>query len=493
MKTFALTLVALLATARPTAAQQPDPAEDRVARLERLVAEMQLQIEQLQRERHPGTPAPETSSVVASHPADSDAPASPDRRNQVGPLEWNGEFRLYFDSLTRPASPDTPAAANSRGRYLLYLNARAPVHRTLDVRARLSTGALNNPLTDIQDFGGGTAKHPFSIAEAYVDFHPNPRLNLQGGRLDSLFNDRARFLFDIDTRFNGFNESFSIPIASKSRGVTGIRFVAGQYFFTNPNIPSIDAEVPSTAAGATPSQALLASGAGAGRRAKVSALFQQGVVVEHRLSESVSHQFELDLGLFREPNQLALLSTPGGLFLVSTSIGTTPSSPLPSVGNGTTTPTGGQFAAPAFRILHADYRLDHHAIRLAGRDVPATFDVQFARNLGAGFENNALLLTASAGQATPRRARLAYAFYRKEANALIGQLTENDIGVGSSVNMATHFIRFDYGVVRNVTVAGNLSVTSFLSSSDRARSFFVPFGSGVPTEERLQLMLVTRF
>ena len=125
--------------------------------------------------------------------------------------------------------------------------------------------------------------------------------------------------------------------------------------------------------------------------------------------------------------------------------------------------------------------------------MPAAFNLQFARNLGADFENNALLFSASAGQASPRRARVAYAFYRKEANALIGQLTENDIAVGSSVNMATHFIRLEYGGARNTILAGNVSLTTFLSASDPARSFFVPLGPEVPRQRRVQLMLISRF
>lgn len=143
--------------------------------------------------------------------------------------------------------------------------------------------------------------------------------------------------------------------------------------------------------------------------------------------------------------------------------------------------------------MHADYLIEHRAIPLAGRTVPAAVDVQFARNLGVGFENSALMVSASAGQSTPRSARFAYTFYRKEANSLIGQLTENDIAVGSSVNMAAHFIRFEYGFVRNVVFASDVSITSFLSPSDASRKFFVPLGPGVPTQLRYQVMLISRF
>ena len=496
MKPSLLVFVALLTAAPIAQAEEPLSADARIARLEKFVAEMQLEIDRLRRERTlvaPTAPVGEEPSAVTKPPSASEPAPPPPRQYQIGPMLWNGEFRLYFDSLIRPASPDTPRVANTRGRYLLHLDMRTPVHRTLDVRARLSTGAFNNPLTDVQDFGAGAAKHPISIAEAFVDFHPNPRLSFQGGRVDSPFNDRSRFLFDLDTRFNGLNESFSMLVAPKSRGLTRIRFLAGQYVFTNPNIAAVEAGVPGTAVAATPSQALLASGVEPGQPARASVLFQQGVIVDHRVSDNINQHVALDLELFRNPNQLALLSTRGGLFLVGTSIGWTPASPLPSLGNGTTLPIGGRFTASAFRILHGGYRLEHRAILLAGRNVPATLDLQYARNLGVEFENNALMLSASVGQATPRNGRLAYAFYRKEANALIGQLTENDIAVGSNVNMAAHFIRFEYGVVRNVTIASNLVRTSFLSNSDPSRSFFVPLGRDVPTQLRYQLMLITRF
>ena len=302
-KRIAVLLIAVTACAASAAAQDAESSDARFARLERLVAQLQAQVDELTKERSPSPMAPvvEVNQTASTETHQADSPPPPSSL-QTGPIRWGGEFRLYFDSLTRPASAAAPTAANTRGRYLLHLNMDAAIHRTLGVHVSLSTGAYNNPLTDIQDFGGGTSKHPISIAEAYADYRPNPYVTIQGGRVDSPFNDRLRFLYDTDTRFNGTNEMVVVPLRSKPLGITSIRFNAGQYFFTNPNVPVVEPGIPSTAANATPSQVLLAAGAEPGQAAPASGLFQQGVVLDHQLNAQISQHIGADVAVYRDPN-----------------------------------------------------------------------------------------------------------------------------------------------------------------------------------------------
>lgn len=486
--------------------------QEQIDRLQQQVAQLQARVAQLEAGgsgTHAAATASHSSSATAqTRPGGDDADLSQrvknveeenaalsDRLKKLGPVTFNGEFRLYFDSLTRPASQGAPRVSNIRGRYLLHLDFKAPIHRALSVQGRLSTAPLSNPLTDIQDFGAGVAKHPFFLSEAFVDFHPNPYVTLQGGRLDSPFNDRSRFLFDLDTRFNGTNEIFRLPLKNKPWGITRIQWMAGQYTFTNPNFPIILPGTPSTGANATPSQALLAAGALVGTQPRASQLFQQGMTIDQTIAGALTQQLVTDVQLYRNPNQLRLLSTPAGSFLIGTTLGLAPFGVFPSPGNATTTPNGATLTAASFHIAHLSYTLRHSGIEFVGRTLPFFFNVQWARNVGPiRSDRDALAAIVSAGRSNEAGdVRLLYAFYLKQANSLISEVTENDIALGSNVNMAAHLIRAEVALAHGVVFANNFIFSSFLRDSNPADRFFVPFGRAVPTQFRYQGILQFRF
>ncbi len=491
-------MVSLVGGSTLRAASRTAALEEEVRLLRLEISELRTRVDQLEQR---GSFQQQTAAVAAAQTTGAerragaryDARAS-ERPRGSGPVKFNGEFRLYFDSLTRPAGGEAPRVSNIRGRYLLHLDFKAALHPTLSVNARLSTAPLNNPLTDIQDFGAGVAKHPFFLSEAYIDWRPNRHVTLQGGRLDSPFNDRSRFLFDIDTRFNGTNEILRFPLESKPAGVKQIDLIAGQYTFTNPSFPVIQPGQPSTDASATPSQALLAAGAAPGSQPRASQLFQQGFVVQQDLRDNLSHRLAFDLQLYRNPNQLRLLSSPAGQFLVSTTLGWPPASPFPSPGNATTTANGATLSAPGFQIAHLSHTLSYSGLQLATRRLPLSLNVQLARNLRAGFERNAVAAILSAGRSEERGdVRVLYGYYRKQANSLLSELTENDIAIGSNVNMAAHLTRVELGLARGVVFANNFIFSSFLRSSDPAAGFFVPLGSAAPRQFRYQGILIFRF
>src|SRR4029078_12765014 len=131
---------------------------------------------------------------------------------KIGPLKVSGDFRLRWDgtfrSATDPTDPPVQHVQNSRARYRFRLNLDTDLYPTLSFHSQLATGPINNPLTLDQDFTAVTARHPFFISEAWVDYHPIKEVNLQAGRVVEVFADNSRFLFDDDVRFNGFNERY---------------------------------------------------------------------------------------------------------------------------------------------------------------------------------------------------------------------------------------------------------------------------------------------
>ena len=486
MRTRSLSVALLFFCAVSVARADADTAQlqKRVDQLEQLVSALERRLNSLESTRAPRT---EPAVLTASLPAPAPPPETSLRPPQKNPLQFDGEFRLYFDSITRSAGGGAPRVSNIRGRYLLHLDFDAALRRSLSVHGQLSTAPLTNPLTDIQDFGGGAAKHPFFLSQAYVDFHPNQYVHLQGGRVESPFSDRSRFLFDSDTRFNGTSETFRIPFSQAPAGLTEVQFSAGQYTFTDPNFPIITPGTPSTAATATPSQAFLAAGAEPGTQPRSSQLFQQGFLVRQTLSESLTNSFAADVQLYRNPNQLRLMSTPAGLFLIGTSLGITPSSPVPSPGNATTTPGGATLSAPGFRIGHASYTL-------AARHLPVSLNLQMSRNFEPASDRNAWAAIVSAGRSQEARdMRAIYGFYRKEANSMIGELTENDIAVGGNLNIRAHLLRLEYTLAHGVVFANNIIWTKWLKDSNPGANFYVPFGSRVPAQLRYQGMLIFRF
>ncbi len=502
LRIFACAILSTFASGLWAAEVPEDAASLRqdVQDLRKIVLALKARVDDLEAARTGGVTQLASRSVTHQVPSDSFHPvptvqeplpatttAAVVREPKPGPLAFNGEFRLYFDTLTRPEGGGAPRVQNIRGRYSLHLDFNARLSRTLDFHGRLSTAPVSNELTDIQDFSGGVAKHPFFLSQAYIDFHPNPFLTLQGGRVDSPFNDKSRFLFDMDTRFNGTTEIFRIPFRDAPFGLKQVQFLAGQYIFTNPNLPIVPAGTPSTSATATAQQALLAAGTTPGTQPRDSALFQQGLIVNQKLG-GLSQEAQFDMQIYRNPNQLRLLSTPGGQFLIGSAIGITPVVVQPSPGNGTTTPGGAALTAPAFRIAHASYTGSFN-YRL-----PLSLNLQFARNTATHLERDAFAAILTAGRSKESGdVRVIGGFYQKQANSLIAQLTENDIAIGSDVNMNAYLGRLEYRLPGGIVFANNFIWTKWLRSSDPAANFYVPLGSAVPRQFRYQSILVFRF
>ena len=105
-----------------------------------------------------------------------------------------------------------------------------------------------------------------------------------------------------------------------------------------------------------------------------------------------------------------------------------------------------------------------------------------------------MLAALQVGRATKRGdMAFMYLFTIKGANALISQLTDDDLGTGSGVNIRTHHFRFDLGLTRKITFQSLLFIQNELRNSGQFPNFFVPLNAFTPRQYRLQEQIVFNF
>ena len=474
------------------------------AQLERLQKIVQEQEQRLQlltggpatvRNSASATAKPDVVAASVSE-AEPETPALEARVKKVedqvlkaGPFRFSGDFRLRADGIFRAASkaPDPPLAhaQNVRARYRLRLNFDTDLYPTLSFHGQLATGPVNNALTLDQDFAATTVRHPFFLSEAWIDYHPRKSIQLQGGRVQEVFADNSRFLFDDDIRFNGFNEKYVWALKKKPLDLSSIEFRAGQYILTNPNVAVITAGSPLAHADQI-----------VGTTGRSANLFHQGVLFNQQFNQKWTAQFGGDAQLYRNPNQIALASTTEGLvLLIQPGIGLALSAPLTGTGTATTTAGGAIYSARSFEIARVTYRLNYAGFEHAGHMFPVSFSFQFARNVGTGLkERDALLAAVQVGKITKRGdTAFLYVYSMKGANSLISQVTDDDLGTGTGVNLRTNHFRFEYGLAKKVTFQSLFFVQSQLRNSRDFPNFFVPLGAFAPRTYRFQQQIVFSF
>jgi hypothetical protein len=408
---------------------------------------------------------------------------------RVGPLRLSGDFRLRFDGTFRSASdptdPPLSHSQNARARYRLRLNFDTDLYPTLSFHGQLETGPVNNPLTGDQDFSGIGVRHPLFISEAWIDYHPKKSIQLQGGRVQEIFADNSRFLFDDDLRLNGFNEKYVHSLKENSLAVSSVEFRAGQYILTNPNVAII-----------TPNSPLARAGEVIGTAGRSANLFHQGVLVNQTFNKKWSEQIGADIQLYRHPNQIQLASAADGVaLLIQPGLGLTLSGPLPGTGNATTTAGGVIYTAPGFQVARITYRLNYAGFKRGDRVYPLTFNAQVARNVATGLnERDAMLAAFQLGRITRKGdTAFLYVFSIKGANSLISQVTDDDLGTGSGVNIRTNHFRFEYGLAKKVTLQSLFFFQTALRNSGQYPNFFVPLGAFAPRTYRVQQQIVFSF
>jgi hypothetical protein len=399
--------------------------------------------------------APSPARAAITTTPQTTAPAA------IAGFRFSGDFRLRLDAAIRGASSQVTGLQNVRGRYRLRFNADREIASDLNFHLQLSTGAVNNGITLDQDLAGGVSRHPFLISEAYLDFRPRNNVSIRAGKQEEVFADNARFLWDDDVRFNGFSERVRFG---------KVEFRGGQYFFINPNVFNVAAGSPLAPAGVQP-----------GTIARASQMYHQGFVVDAPINNRWKQQFTADIQLYRNPNLIALTSNATGVAAtVNPGIGITVAGTAPGTGDATTSPSSAVLFAPHYQVARAVYRVD--ATQIGGNArLPLTWMAQASRNVGTSQLQDAVMSSISLGRTTQKGdVRGLYMFAIKDANSMISQLTDDDLGTGTGVNLATHHFRIDYTIRPNVFLQNLLFLQTQRRSSNPAASFFVPIGREAP-------------
>ena len=104
------------------------------------------------------------------------------------------------------------------------------------------------------------------------------------------------------------------------------------------------------------------------------------------------------------------------------------------------------------------------------------FNVQVARNVATGLNERDSILTAlQLGRITKKGdTSFLYVFTIKGANSLISQVTDDDLGTGTGVNIRTNHFRFEYGIAKKVTFQSLFFIQNSIRSSGQFPNFFVP-------------------
>jgi len=410
-------------------------------------------------------------------------------------FKFSGDFRLRSDSIFRSSKSVAGPAQNVRARYRLRFNVDRAVSDQIDTHLQLSSGPFNNPLTYDSDFNGTVTRGSILLSEAWGDFHPNKNFSFRGGKLSEVFADNARFLIDDDVRLNGFQEIAKTQTTSSSLGKVTFEVRAAQYIFTNPNVQVLPTAAQCSGASPPANCAYVSAGFEPGQKVPSTNLFDQGFVVTASTSDNVTHQVTANFELWRNPNSIQLASLASGFPLLGNSYyGVTLSGPIGGAGNATTTKGGAIFTADNFRIGQVVYRLDYRGWKTHRQGFPVSLELHAAKNFGADFYDNALMGQISAGE-TKKFGDVAfkYGFFYKQANSMISQLTDDDVGTGTGVNLRTHMIRFDIGFNKFMAWQNLLFIQNELAGDDPARNFFVNLQRGTGTQYRYQSQLQFTF
>jgi Putative porin len=385
----------------------------------------------------------------------------------LGGFKLSGDFRFRADAQLRSANAVAGPLQNIRSRYRVRLNIDKDIEPQFRFHLQLSTGPFNVQTTNDQEFGAMAVKQPFAIAEAFLDYHPNPRISIRGGRMEEVFADNSRFLWDDDVRFDGFQQTAAVPLGSKA--FKTLEFRSGEYFLSNPNTPVLAATSPFVAAGYQP-----------GQKVRDANLFHPGLAVSGDFGSSWGQQLTADIQLYRNQNQIQLSSTAAGFpAVINNSLGFTLSGPISASGNATTTPGGAIYSASRYQIARLAYRITDRGIRMGNREMPLYLDLQTSRNVGTHWLRDAMMASVNFGQIRQfGDVRFLYQYAIKDANAIIAQFTDDDLGTGTTTNIAVHALRFDIGLSRSLQWQNLLFIQNERRPNYPAQNFFVPLQRG---------------
>jgi hypothetical protein len=113
--------------------------------------------------------------------------------------------------------------------------------------------------------------------------------------------------------------------------------------------------------------------------------------------------------------------------------------------------------------------------------------------MGTGMdERDAFLGAVQIGRITKRGdMSFLYVYAQKGANSMISQITDDDLGTATGVNIRTNHFRFEYGLANRVTFQSLLYIQNQLRNS--SPGFFVPLGAFAPRTYRVQEQISFNF
>lgn len=416
------------------------------------------------------------SNVVPAKKDDKKAEEKPPASAlSINGIRFSGDFRLRTDGIFRSGNSIAGPQQNVRERYRARFNIDKDLDKLFSFRLQIASGPVNNGLTFDQDFSAIVVRAPIFIGEAWADFHPNKNFSVRGGRMQEVFADERRFLWDDDVRFNGFQQIYKKPINENN----SVEFRAGQYILSNPNVQILAAGSP-----------YIAAGYQVGQKVRDANFFDQGIVLNLNTTGTWRHRIIGSGEIFRNQNQIQLASTPLGFpVLINPALGLVLSAQITGIGNGTTTPgaAAAMYTSPGFNIARLEYRLEHKAIKVGEKEMPLWFDIQLARNFGAGFLRDSVMGAVNFGDVKKLGDwRVLYQYAIKDANSLISQFQDDDLGTNIGVNIATHAVRFDVGFAKFLQWQNIVFIQNERRGSNPSQFFFVPLARGAATQIRFQ-------
>jgi hypothetical protein len=288
-----------------------------------------------------------------------------------------------------------------------------------------------------------------------------------------VFADNSRFLWDDDLRLNGFDARYERRLARN----TTLEFRVGEYILTNPNTPIVPAGSP-----------FLNIGYQVGQKVRSATLFHPGFLVRTR-TEAWTHQVTGSLSFYRSPNQINLTSTAAGAsVLTGSNMGFAPVGALGGAGNAVIAPGSPTLSAARYQVAHLSYRADYRNFKLGKYNIPLWADFQSALNVGTKSDRTAYMATLNLGDVRKRGdLRFMYIFSNKQANSMISQFTDDDLGNGTGVNTRVNHFRIDLGLSRFIQVQNLLFVQDPIAANRPGFSVLIPKGANTTFRYQGQL------
>jgi hypothetical protein len=385
----------------------------------------------------------------------------------LGGIRLSGDFRFRLDEQLRTGNNVAGPLQNSRFRYRLRLNVDKDFVPGLSVHAQLSTAPYTNETTNDQDAAGFGIKAPFSLAEAWVKYAKGG-FSIRGGRMEEVFADSQRFMWDDDVRFTGFDARYTHTLSKAA----SLEFRVGEYILSNPNTPIVPAGSP-----------YLNIGYSVGQKVRDATLFHPGAILKAKTGRW-TNQIYSDFALYRNADQIQLASTAAGFpVLESNAIGISLSGAVGQTGNAVTTAGGAIYTAREWQLIKGGFRADYADMKWGGRSMPFWFDFQALGNAGTDSDNKAFMASVNFGQIRKYGdMRFLYQYSWKQANSMISQFTDDDLGTGSGVNTRVNSVRFDLGITRFLQWQNILFIQDPIAANKPG--FFVPLQKGANTTYR---------